>query len=410
MGLGTNSRRVRIRDKIVTATKSLRVRLFAGVFIVTLATTLIAAVLATYSVGERFESFVIEKDEDLDAFVRNSSSNLRSGLVVEVYYSDPAAGRARFLESVNQALVIVVLLAGSVSIIALLWLATPGLRMIEALTQAARRMADGDMRQRVQIRTNDEIGELAVTFNDMVMNLERIEKLRRNMVTDIAHELRTPLTNLQGYMEALRDGVMSPSPELFQALHDETKHLTRLVNDLQDLTLAEAGQLKLSRQSVVLSEVVQRLLIAINAGMNKKQSGAITFDVNLPPDLPQLYADPDRVNQILRNLIDNALAHTPKGGKISISAAPVGDFVEIHVSDTGVGIPEEHLLLLFERFYRVDRSRSRETGGTGIGLAITREMVEIHGGNIRVESKVGKGTTFIFTLPTHGSVGEIRKL
>lgn len=393
----TSSRLGRILQRLRNLRRSLRFRLFAVFIVVTLVTTLVAAGLASYSVTERFERFVIEKAEDLDAFVQTSTSNLRSGLVVEVYYRDDTATQEQFLNSVNQALIVAVLLAGTVSLVLLASMANPGLSMIEGLTNAARRLASGDLSQRVEIRAHDEIGVLGVSFNHMADNLQRNEQLRRNMVSDVAHELRSPLTNLQGYLEGLRDGVLQPSSELFSDLYEEARHLSRLVCDMQDLTLAEAGQLTLSRQAINLQECVQRTIQLIETAWEDGPRARIVVD--LQAGLPLVYADGDRLIQILRNLIENALAHTPVEGSVTISGQPEDGRVRVDVRDTGIGIPPDHLALVFERFYRVDPSRTRATGGSGIGLAITRQLVEAHGGTISVTSVVGQGTCFSFTIP-----------
>ncbi len=307
--------------------------------VVVFGTTLISAWLASYSVSARFERFVIEKNEDLDEFVRTSTSNLDSGLVVEVYFTDDSGSGARFLQSVNQALVIVVLIAGLISLMLLISLANPGLKMIESLTQAATRMASGDLSQRVAIRSDDEIGHLAQSFNEMANSLERAEKLRRNLVSDAAHELRTPLTNLQGYMEGLRDGVIQATPQLFDALHSETQLLTRLVNDLQELTLAEAGQLRLNCQAVALHGVASRAIDALVSGLHKAHA---EVRIMIDPTLPCVWGDTDRLTQILRNLVDNALVHTPPEGLITVSARLEGQTVRVSVADTGIGIATEH--------------------------------------------------------------------
>jgi signal transduction histidine kinase len=231
----------------------------------------------------------------------------------------------------------------------------------------------------------------------MAGSLARTERLRRTMVTDVAHELRTPLTNLRGYLEALQDGVASPGPEVIASLHEEAVHLSRLVDDLQDLALAEAGQLPLERRPVPVADVVAPVarLLAPQASAH-----GVTLETDLPPDLPPVDADPGRARQIVHNLLGNAVRHTPSGGRVRVTALPAGPEVEVRVTDTGEGIPPEHLPHVFERFYRADRSRARATGGAGIGLAIVKQLVEAHGGRVGVVSLPGLGSTFRFTLPT----------
>jgi signal transduction histidine kinase len=267
---------------------------------------------------------------------------------------------------------------------------------VEALTLAARKMEKGDLSQRVEVRSKDEIGELIHAFNAMADGLARLEQLRRSMVTDVAHELRTPLSNIRGYLEALREDMMRPTPELIDSLYEETMLLSRLVDNLQELALAEAGQLKLERQPVALMEIVDKVVNVLQPQATDK---GLTIRVDLPADLPPAYADPKRVGQILRNLLANAMSYTPPGGEITVAARAVGSEVEVSVQDTGIGIAPEHLPHVFERFYRADKSRARTTGGAGLGLAIVRQLVEAHGGRVGVESAMGKGTTFTFTLP-----------
>jgi len=318
--------------------------------------------------------------------------------------SGSGAGEEVFIGSVNRSLLLAVVAAGLAAVLLTLALSRRILSPIEALTAAARKMEKGDLSQRVEVQSKDEIGELAHAFNAMADGLARLEQLRRNMVTDVAHELRTPLSNIRGYLEALRDGVTQPSPALIDSLHEEAMLLNRLVDDLQELALAEAGQLKLVRQPVALTEIVEKV---VNVFQPQATARGITVRVNLPTDLPAVNADPERVGQVLRNLLNNAVTYTPPGGEIIVTARAVGSDtsatlstgVEVSVQDTGIGIAPEHLPYIFERFYRADRSRARATGGAGLGLAIVKQLVEAHGGRVWVESEVGKGTTLTFTLP-----------
>jgi len=305
-------------------------------------------------------------------------------------------GSEAFLTSLNRALVLVAVVAGLAAAVLSLVLSRRILGPVEALTAAARRMEGGDLSQRVEVQSRDEIGQLARAFNAMAQGLARLEEVRRNMVTDVAHELRTPLSNVRGYLEALRDGVMAPEPEIIESVYEEAMLLNHLVDDLQDMSLADAGQLRLDRRPVEPEEMLRR---AVKAAQGQATARSSVLRLDLPAELPLVDADPRRIEQVLGNLLDNALAHTPPGGEIVTAARATEGEVEISVSDTGKGIPPEQLPYIFERFYRVDRSRSRATGGTGLGLAIARQLVERHGGQIRVESQVGRGTQFTFTLP-----------
>jgi signal transduction histidine kinase len=301
-----------------------------------------------------------------------------------------------FTDSVNSSLLIAILVAVVLALLLVLLLSRSILSPVSALTRAAQEMESGDLSHRVKVRANGELGELAKAFNAMADGLERQEQLRRNMVSDVAHELRTPLSNVRGYLEALRDGVVEPTPELIGSLHEEALSLNRLVDDLQELALAEAGQLHLILQPAAVLPVVEQALLAMQAQARARQ---VALSTDIPAELPLILADPYRLQQVLRNLLDNALAHTPAGGKVSVAAAQVGSEVEFCVQDTGEGIAAEHLPLIFERFYRVDKSRARSTGGAGLGLAIVRQLVEAQGGRVAADSVLGEGTTIRFTLP-----------
>jgi len=313
--------------------------------------------------------------------------------------SPPPPKGEGFLASVNRALLLVAAIAGLGAVLLILSLSRRILAPVEALTAAARRMEAGDLSQRVQVTSSDEIGDLARAFNSMADGLARLEQLRRNMTADVAHELRTPLTSIRGYLEALQDGVVQPEPRIIAALHGEAMHLSQLVDDLHELALAEAGQLRLERYPVDLTGVVSGVVKAVRP---RAEAAGIALQVDLPEDLPLADVDPQRVGQVLRNLLDNGLAHTGPGGEIRIAARVSGEWIEVNVRDTGSGIAADDLPHVFERFYRADKSRSRATGGAGLGLAIARQLVEAHGGRVEVESEIGQGTRFTFTLPVAG--------
>jgi len=265
------------------------------------------------------------------------------------------------------------------------------------LTLAARKVATGDFSQRVSIKTDDEIGEVSVAFNTMAEQLAAKEKSRRQLLADIAHELRNPLSIIQGNLEAWLDGVITPAPDQVASVYDETVLLSRLITDLRDLSLAEAGQLKLYQNATELSEFI---FAEIGSVQNRCQEKQISISAELPSGLPLVLIDKDRIRQVLHNLVDNALRYTPAGGAIKIGAdyAKPG-WVTVSVSDTGAGIARKDLPHVFDHFYKADRSRQRGHGGAGIGLAMVEQVVELHGGTVWVKSRKGKGTTFYFTLP-----------
>ena len=271
-------------------------------------------------------------------------------------------------------------------------------RTLRELTVATKKVAKGDLEQQVPIRSNDELGELAASFNQMSSDLAQSRDLRRQMTADIAHELRTPLTVVLGHTEALSDGALPPDPETFDIIYDETKRLNRLVEDLRTLSLSDAGELHLNRHRTSPGDLLER---AAAARKSEAKAKDITMQVQSAVELPAVEVDSDRMTQVLVNLLDNALRYTPAGGTISLSARRIQEGVAIEVKDTGPGIPPEDLSHLFERFYRGDKSRQREEGGTGLGLAIAKSLIENQGGQIRIESQPGEGATFIIELPAH---------
>ncbi|HEX7620482.1 MAG TPA: ATP-binding protein, partial [Anaerolineales bacterium] len=249
----------------------------------------------------------------------------------------------------------------------------------------------------VQAAGSDELGQLANSFNQMAEKLEQVEAMRRQLIGDVSHELRTPLTAIKGSMEGLMDGVLPGTVGTYQQIHQEAGRLARLVDDLQELSRVEAGAYPLDVRPVALSTLAQSTLKRFAAQALAKR---VELRSDLPADLPIVLADQDRITQVLTNLVGNALQYTPEGGQVTIQSRRRQDEIHISVVDTGIGIPAEHLPHLFTRFYRVDKSRSRQAGGgSGIGLTIARHLVEAHGGRIWAESGgEGQGSTFSFTL------------
>jgi signal transduction histidine kinase len=308
-------------------------------------------------------------------------------------------GEVGVVRRINRALLLAALAAGTAGLLLSFALGRRILKPVEALTRAARRMEAGDLGQRVAVAGRDEIAELAQAFNAMAERRATAERLRRDLVSDVAHELRSPLTNLRCQIEALQDGLAPLTPEVLDSLHEEARLLETLIDDLQDLALAEAGQLDLERGPLDLAREVER---AVKAFGPLAESKGLRIEIELSPDLLPVDADARRLAQILRNLLGNAVTHTPPGGLIRVTAQAMGDAggeIEVRVADSGAGIPAEHLPFLFERFYRTDASRSRETGGAGLGLAIVKQLAAAHGGRVWVESAVGRGSVFGFSLP-----------
>ncbi|TDC44124.1 ATP-binding protein [Micromonospora sp. KC213] len=268
------------------------------------------------------------------------------------------------------------------------------LRPIEALTGASRRLGAGDLTERVPVVGQDELAVLARSFNRMADSLQQGEERQRRLIADVAHELRTPLANVRGYLEALKDGVVDPDPALFASLHEEAVLQQRIVDDLQDLALAEAGALVYHHSVVDLAELLETCRIAHQAVAD---AAGVLLLASAAGPIP-VHADPDRLRQVLGNLVTNALRATA-GGSVTLTAARAGTRATITVADTGTGITPEHLPYVFDRFWRADGARGRSTGGSGLGLAIVRQIVADHGGGISVASELGVGTTFEIQLP-----------
>ncbi len=274
---------------------------------------------------------------------------------------------------------------------------------IQKMVAISHRIAEGRYEERLNISGDleadqvDELDQLALSFNQMADKLEKTELIRRQLIGDVSHELRTPLTAIKGYMEGLMDGVLPADAETYQQVHAETIRLQRLVNDLQELSRMEGGAFHLDLQPVAVASLVAAVVSRLNRQFEEK---GIVLQSDIPSGIPTVFADKDRILQVLINLTGNALQYTPPGGIVRISAVRAKNEVVFSVIDNGVGIAPEHLSHIFDRFYRVDKSRTRSSGGSGIGLTIAQSLVKAHHGRIWVESQgEGKGSSFHFTLP-----------
>ena len=305
--------------------------------------------------------------------------------------------QSAFLSRVNTLMLAAAIVAGLAILLVGSFQAQRIVAPVRTLADAALRVASGDLSQRIPVASDDELGDMATAFNTMAAELERQHTLRRRAMADIAHELRTPLSVLQIDLESIEDGLTEPTPDVIAGLQQEVALLDRLVEDLRMLSLAEAGDLQLEVQPVDVGELVQGAVKHVRSAAREKGVGLST---ELSDQLSPVAGDAQRLTQVLLNLLSNALRHTPSNGRITVAAQQIGGKeVQVTVQDTGDGIPPGELPHVFERFHRPDRARSRDTGGSGLGLTIARSLVEAHGGRIWAQSVEGQGSTFTFALP-----------
>jgi two-component system sensor histidine kinase BaeS len=338
--------------------------------------------------------------ETIDSCVASSRQSQLEPYVAPaalLYVNTPSRASANFdLSPANQKRIVGV--AAAVLLITLIISIAGGYRLVQplrALTRASRQMTGGDENVRVKVRGTDEIGQLSQAFNELADSRARTESLRRAMVSDIAHELRTPLSNIRGWLEAVEDGVTQPDQAFIASLSEEAALLQHIIDDLRDLAIADAGNLRIHPERVYLGNLFDQVISTYRAQAEHAQ---VTLTAETAGDI-ELDADPVRLRQAIGNLVTNALRHTPAGGTVRVAGRYEADSIVIDVVDTGAGIALEDQAKVFDRFWRAEQSRNRHTGGSGLGLAIVRSLIEAHGGTVSVVSEPEQGSTFTLRLP-----------
>ena len=367
------------------------IKLFFSYLIVILVGVIVLAMTAEFVVPTAFDRHLAAMSAMMSGMMGDSTTQLE----LDLFDS--------FRAAVTESMTVAALTASGIALLASIFISRQIAAPVRAMMVASQRIAEGNYEERVNVSGDpskdelDELGQLALSFNQMAASLERTESVRSQLIGDVAHELRTPLTAIKGSMEGLIDGVLPADEATYLHVYNEADRLGRLVDDLQELSRVEAGAYELTFRGVAVSKLIDGVVDRLVRQFKEKH---VLLETNLAPAMPLVWVDEHRIGQVLINLLGNALQYTPSGGKVCISAAHLGDEVHISISDTGIGIHPEHLSDIFTRFYRVDKSRSRVGGGSGIGLTIARYLVESHGGRIWVESPgLNQGSTFTFTLP-----------
>jgi len=372
--------------------RHLGIKLFISYLTVILVGVIVLATTAEFVVPSAFDRHLAAMSAMMSPMMGDSTTNLELDLF------------NNFRAAVTEAMILAALASSIVAVLVSLLVSRQVVAPVREMMLASQRISEGHYNERVQVPGDvskdelDELSQLALRFNRMAASLEQTELMRRQLIADVTHELRTPLTAVKGSMEGLIDGVLPADEGTFQQIISEAERLQRLVNDLQELSRVEAGAYELNIHSIRVSD----LLTTIKARLGRQfEEKGVILEIALPNDLPQVLTDEDRIGQVLLNLVGNALQYTPPGGNVQVTATAQRGEVYIAVSDSGMGIPAEHLPHLFTRFYRVDKSRSRAGGGSGIGLTIAKYLVEAQGGSIWAQSEgASLGSTFTFSLPT----------
>lgn len=356
--------------------------LFVGLALISIG---IVAVWVNQSVNANFANYCMQQPG-------SCTCDMSTGKTV-ITFGD---SEKKFINDSQQSLGIAALVAVAIAVALGFVMSKLITSPMQQLAFSARKIAAGDLSQRMKHKSDDEVGEVSNAFNYMAEQLETKEKSRKQLLADVAHELRNPLSIVQGNLEAWMDGVIAPTPEQIGSVYDETVLLNRLITDLKELSIAEAGQLKLHLEKANLAEIIGAEITGFQARCQEKQISLVSA---VADNLPEVSMDRDRIRQVLHNLLENALRHTPAKGVIKVLADLEDGQIKVTVSDTGSGIDQADLPFIFEHFYKADKSRHRIYGGAGIGLALVRNYVELHGGRVWAESELGKGSKFYFTLP-----------
>jgi len=367
-------------------------KVFLSYLLVVFIGVIVLITAASLSVPAAFERHIVS----MNAIMTNGNMTGNNQQMVSELFS-------QYKKAVFEAVTYATLAALVAAVIASFFISrqvvTPTLRMMGL----SHRIAEGEYEERLSLPGGqqadqiDELGQLALSFNQMADKLEKTETMRRELIGDVTHELRTPLTAVKGYLEGLMDGVLPADPETYQQIHSEIDRLQRLVNDLQELSQVEAGAFQLRLTPVSPASLIERIQSTLGRQFEDKN---IQLEINVEPNLPNVLVDRDRIIQVLTNLVGNALQYTPSGGKVTLLVRRERSEVLFSVKDSGIGISAEQIPFIFNRFYRTDKSRTRASGGSGIGLTIAKALVQAHQGKIWAESNgEGKGSTFSFLIP-----------
>ncbi len=363
-------------------------KFFISYFVVILIGIIVLIAATTFTMPGAFDRHMAEMVEVMGPLASNLENDLYSN----------------FNKAVNESLLFSAAAAFISAVIVSLFVSKQVVAPVRRIMVASQHIAEGHYSERVQIPGSqdieemDELAQLSLSFNQMTLELEKAENLRKQLIGDIAHELRTPLATIKGSMEGLMDGVLAAGEDTYHQVYQETERLQRLVDDLQELNRVESGAIQLNLENHPVKELVE---ITQRRLLRQFADKGVNLELDIPDDLPEVSVDPDRIGQVLINLIGNSLQYTPSGGVVTVAAVEKKDQILVTISDTGIGISPQDLSTIFTRFYRVDKSRSRAGGGSGIGLTIAKHLVESHGGKIWAESPgLGKGSTIKVLLPT----------
>jgi two-component system, OmpR family, sensor histidine kinase BaeS len=337
----------------------------------------------------------LSKDQIASGYSIRDGGKQIGTLMIDNTNSPLPPAEEEFLSSAKQSALLGGGIASGIAILLSVILISQVLLPLRLLTRATERIASGDLSHRVMLKARDEFGRLGNSFNGMVENLSRSEKARKTMTADIAHELRTPITIIQGNLEAILDGVYQPDSETIAPIYEETLHLGKLIDDLRDLALAEAGELRLSKEPTDIVAMVSQVAETVNASLDSEPRVMVIG----PERTPIINVDSMRIRQVVGNLLSNAVRYTPEGMEIRVEIEQVDKMLLMRIIDNGPGIPDEELPRLFERFYRGDEARTRADGGSGLGLAIAKQWVEAHGGRISASNRLEGGACFAILLP-----------